>query len=280
MSKSVAPIGEIFAITWEEYKQRALPILAVILISTAVLCGLILAIALCAAFGGAVLTHFIDQQTAILVTIAVVSVLVCIITILAVWCYTAMLAIAVDDELGIIEAFQTGWTYLWPMTWVLTIFSGILITGLFFLIFPAILFMVWFAFCFYIMLAEDRRGLDALLASMEYVRGHWWNTFGKLLVIWLLSTMAGAIPFLGMILSIIFYPFFMLFMVNMYRDLKSVKGEAEVLAGSGTRLVWWGITAIGLIIPLIGLVVALYAFLTGDHAWMEYTLQPTHGEFL
>ena len=40
-----------------------------------------------------------------------------------------MLAIVIKEDLGIIEAFQTGWTYLWPMTWVLTIYSGIVLTG-------------------------------------------------------------------------------------------------------------------------------------------------------
>ena len=44
----------------------------------------------------------------------------------------------------------------------------------------------------------------------------------------------------------------MLFVLNMYHDLKDIKGEAEVSAGSGTRIFWWIVTVFGLALPIIG----------------------------
>jgi len=277
MSKEVATIGEIFSSSWEDYKERALPILAVVLISTVILGGLVMVLALCAGFGGALLAHVKADQSWTFILIALSCVLLLVITVLALWCQTAMLAIVVDEDLGIIEAFQRGWEYLWPMAWVLTIFSGIIVTGLILGILPSILCFVWFSFSFYILIEEDKRGMDSILASMEYVRGNWWNTFGKLFIIWFLYTLTGIVPFVGPLISFLFYPFLMLFTVAVYRDLRSIKGEAELLISSGTRLIWWGITVIGLIVPLIALIAALIALITGENSWMDSTRQSMHG---
>ena len=273
MSTETATIGEVFSLAWQQYKQRALPILAVLLISSAIVGGLVMIMVLCGMFGGAILTHFIDERTALLFVIIVVVLLLLVVTVLAVWCQAALLAIIVDDELGIIEAFRTGWDFLWPMAWIMTIWGGIMITGFLCAILPGILFMVWFSFCFYTMIAEDRRGLDSLLASMEYVRGHWWDTFVKLLLVWLLSVLLSVIPFVGQILSILFAPYFMLFMLIMYRDLKEIKGEVVITAGSGTRIFWWVLAVIGLLLPILGLAGALVTLLSGDQTWLEYSHQ-------
>jgi hypothetical protein len=273
MTKQVATIGEIFTSCWEEYKRRAISILAVVLISTVILSSLVLALALSAGLGGAVLAHLKAAQNWAFILIVILCLLFLGITILALWCQTAMLAIVVDENLGIIEAFQRGWKYFRSMTWVLTIFSGIIMAGFIFGILPGILFLVWFSFCFYILFEEDKRGMDTLLASMEYVRGNWWNTFGKLLAVWFLYMLTGLIPFVGPLISILFYPFLMLFMAGLYRDLKSIRGEAELQVGGGTRLFWWALTWIGLALPVIAMVAAILALMSGNNEWMDTTIR-------
>lgn len=280
MSTETATVGEIFSLTWQQYKQRALPLLAVILISSALLGGLVMIMVLCGAFGGALLAHLISERAALMIVISMISLLVIVATVLAIWCQAAMLAIVVDEELGIIEAFRTGWDYLWPMAWVMTILTGILITGFVCAILPGIAFMVWFTFCFYILLLEDRRGMDSLLVSMEYVRGYWWDTFIKLFLVWLVSALLSAIPFVGQILSLIFAPFFMLFMLTIYRDLKSVKGEVEVSAGQGARVFWWVLAIIGMLLPILGLAGAVVTLLSGDNTWFEYSHQSVQQTWL
>ncbi|MDH3328192.1 MAG: hypothetical protein OEM01_03070 [Desulfobulbaceae bacterium] len=278
MSNQLATLGELFSSSWEEYKKRAMPILAVILISTGVVGSLAVVLVLFAGFGGAFMVHANIYQSWFILMIAFSCALFFTVIILGLWFHTAMLAIVVDESLGIIEAFRRGWKYLWPMTWVMGIFSGIIVTGFIFGILPGILCLVWFSFSFYILLEEDKRGMDSMLASMEYVRGDWWNIFGKLFVVWFLYLLISIIPFVGTLISIFFYPFLMLFMVAVYHDLKSHKGEAEVLVSSGTRLLWWVITAIGLIVPVVALIGALIALLNGDSIWFEQASYSFHGK--
>jgi len=269
MSNRLATLGELFSSSWEEYKKRALPILAVILISTGVIGSLAVLMVLCAGFGGALMTHAQVDRGWFIVLIAFSSVLLLIIAILGLWFYTALLAIVVHENLGVVEAFRRGWRYLWPIAWVMAIFSGIIVTGLFLGILPGILCLVWFAFCFYILMEEDKRGMDAVLASMQYVRGNWWNTFGKLAVVWLIYILLSIIPFVGTLASIFFHPFLMLFTVAVYHNLKSGKEEVELRVGSGTRLFWWTVAVIGLILPVLALIGGLIALLTGGNYWFE-----------
>ena len=197
MHEQVTPIGELFSRTWTQYKERALPLLAVIMISTVMISGLCLIMVLGGVFGGAVMSQVINTTTTLYIMVVLVSISLLIITIFIIWGQTAMLAIVVDEELGIIEAFKRGWEYFWPITWVLTFLSGILMTGFAFGVLPGFLFLVWFGFCAFIMLDEDRRGLDTLLASREYVRDYGWNTFGKMAVVGIIYVIASIIPFLG-----------------------------------------------------------------------------------
>jgi len=277
MHTQVTPIGELFSLTWTQYKERAIPLLAVILINTVLISSLILIIIVCGLFGGTVLMHFMNDVLAIGIIFVITTLFLLVIALLLIWCQTAMLAIVVDEDLGIIEAFQSGWEYFWPMTWVLTFLTGILISGFTFGIVPGFIFLVWFSFSIFIMFDENRRGLDTLLASREYVRGYGWNTFGKMIVVWIISLIIGILPLLGQILSILFTPFFLLYILAIYRDLKSIKGTVELDDAPGTRIFWWAVTIIGMIIPIAVLLGVLYFLLTGDQQWMMHTWQGIHG---
>ncbi|MHB8791247.1 MAG: hypothetical protein ACYDBT_15365 [Desulfobulbaceae bacterium] len=279
MNTEIATLPALFRTAWDQYKKRAIPLLAVMLISAVVLASLAMALVLCVTLGGAALTHFTDERTATYLIIVLAGGLLLVLTVLAFWAYTALLALVVNEDLGIIEAFQAGWTWLWPMSWVLVLAPGIVLTGFVLGFLPGILFAVWFAFCMYVLLEEDRRGMDALLASREYVRGHWWNTFGKLLIVWLISAVAGFIPFIGQVFSLLFTPFFMLFMLAMYRDLKAVHGAAKVETSPGALLFWWALAVIGMVLPLIALAAAFFVLLTGEQEWLRLP-ESMHGSWL
>jgi len=268
MDPQIMPIGELFSRTWVLYKQRFLPLLAIVLIGTVLVSSLILTMVLCGGVAGAILIHLLSETAGIVIVTVIVTLFLLIITIAVIWCQTALLAIVVDEELGIIEAFKRGWEYLWPMTWVLTFLAGILTTGFTLGILPVFLFLAWFSFSVIILLDEDRRGLDSLLASREYVRGYGWNTLGKMAAVWLISSMVAVLPFVGTILSILLTPFFLLYLLAMYRDLKAIKGTVELHCGTTTRVFWWFMTIIGLLLPIAGLLALLYFLLTGDQEWM------------
>lgn len=268
---------ELFSKTWDQYKKRAIPLLAVILISAVILGTLAMIMVLCGMFGGAILTHFMDQMTGLYIIGGLLSILSLFFVIMLIWCQGTMLAMAVDEELGIIEAFQRGWEYLWPLTWVVTILSAIALAGFIFGFFPGFLFLTWFIFSVYILFEEDRRGMQSLLASREYVRGYGLDIFGKIMVVWLLSAMAGLIPFLGQIFSILFTPFFLLYLLNIYRDLKSIKGTIQLGNTTATPIFWWAVTIIGLIVPVAGFAWLIFSLFAGNQPVMPPPWEGGHG---
>ncbi len=247
-------VGTLLTETWEEYKVRALPMLGVLLLGSVLLllavtvAGLVLALAM----GGVMplLAQMEGGRLPLPVLMPIVGVLFVVSSLCILWVQSAVLAITVDGELGITGALGVGWRRMWSLGWVLLLAGGIILAGSL-LIVPALVFSVWFVFAAFALYAEDRRGLDALFASRGCVRGHFWNTFFKLLLVWLLSVLIGLVPLVGQLLSFLFIPFGLLFMMAMYRDLRRVRGERDM---QGSRLFWGGLAAIGLWLVGLGLV--------------------------
>ena len=89
------------------------------------------------------------------------------------------------------ENLITSWKYIFPLLWISSLYVGIVITGSVFFIIPGLILALSMSLCFFIMVEEERTGIDALLASRLYIRGHWWNTLFKLLLVWVLSILLG-----------------------------------------------------------------------------------------
>ncbi len=171
------------------------------------------------------------------------------------WSETAVLAAVVDEELGLGGALREGWRRLWSLGWIMVLASGILFAGFLLFFFPGIVWMVSFLFSGFLLFDADLRGMEALLASRQYVRGHWWYVFLKLVLIGLLSLIVGLVPLLGQLLSFLFTPFFLFFLLAVYRELKRVAPQEDVLRQSSW---FWGILALlGWCVPLLGLIGAL-----------------------
>ena len=98
--------------------------------------------------------------------------------------------------------------------------------------------------------------------------------------VWLISAVVWIIPFLGQILSILFAPFFLLYLLGMYRDLKAIKGPVALQDAAGSRVFWWAVTVIGLILPVAALAWLLYVLLTGGQEWTIPDWPGMHGTIL
>lgn len=258
MGAQLKSIGEVFAETWDLYKRRAVPILVVILLTTFLILFLFFAFALIAvvALGGLqALTGQLqgDQLSPTAIIIALTVFLVT--TILIVWSQAATVAVSVDEDLAVMDALRAGWRYLVPLTWVGTLYMGIVMTGLTLFLVPGLILGLSMSLCFYALIDEDLHGMDAVLASRLYMRGHWWNTFIKFFLVWLVSIAVSLIPFVGQLLSFVFTPFLLLYMVIVYRDLKEAAGEVDLQSGS--RWLWAIMAAAGIVLPLLGLVGAM-----------------------
>jgi len=272
MSGQTVDLGFLFSSTWEQYKSRALPIMAVMVISLSLVVIVMFFFSLAGAFIGK--TLFSGPQYSLLAGIitAVGAILIAfpILCILAMWSQTSVLAVAVDDSLGIYEGLRAGRKYLWPMSWISLLYIGILTSGLFFAIIPGIIFLIWFSFALFIMIEEGKRGMDTLLASREYVRGHWWDTFFKFVVIWIISAFVSVVPYVNWLLSLLFTPFMVLFLVNVYRNLKELKGGEVKLTGEEGNGFWDIMAYVGISLPIIGLIVALVMIGTNFKTFLEY----------
>ena len=257
MNTELKSFSILFAETWENFKARALIILGVLLISTLLVIGGMIVLGLVAAMllGGTqvVMQQFQQGQFGGMFMVAV-AIFVLLVMVLALWSQSATIAVVVDDELGIGAGLKVGWQRIWSMAWILSLAGAIISAGFMLLVVPGIIFAVSLMFALYPLYADGTRGMDAVMASRRYVKGRWWNTFGKLLLIWLIALVLQLIPLVGSFLYFIFSPFLLLFMVAMYRDLKATAVESPGEEGRG---VWWLLALVGMLLPIIGILAAV-----------------------
>lgn len=154
------------------------------------------------------------------------------------WGYGAFIHAVIDQDCGFGLALQRARGQVWSFFWTLSL-SAFLITGGYFLFFiPGVVLTVWFLFVPFIIAVESERGMDALLKSYHYVRGHWWNSFFKLFILALVCGGVGAIPLVGPFLSLLITPFMLVFFFSMYYDLRQIKGTHPVRAATGRKAKW------------------------------------------
>ncbi len=262
MKKSeLKSIKEIFSETWDLYTDRIVTIFLVSLLS------LLLSIILLASGGAAAFfslggpPFFAGDFKEILLNPTVIGTGVLLffaIVFLIIWCHAAVLTVTVWEDIDIVKGLITSWKYVFPLLWITSLYIGIIIAGLTFFILPGLLLTLSMSLCFFIMVEEDRTGIDALLASRLYIRGHWWNTLIKLLPVWILLCLLSLIPLAGPALALLFTPFLLLYTVSIYHDLKECAEEADPPTSTGLLWVLFGV--FGFFLPLlafIGSIVAL-----------------------
>lgn len=177
------------------------------------------------------------------------------------WGFGSFFCAIVDENLGIKDALEKGGQNIWAFIWLFSILGYIIPGGFLLFFIPGILFMVWFAFAVFILPNEDEKGMDAVLKSKEYVKGHWVDVFARLFVIWLVSIGVGMIPVIGSIVSILAYPFIMIFVFLIYEDLRSVKGDVSGDFSPGDKLGWIGIATLGYLVVIVFTVAVMGAAL-------------------
>jgi hypothetical protein len=162
------------------------------------------------------------------------------------WGIAAFTFAAVDETLGVRDALNNGWRRVRSYMWVSFLFTFIVGGGFLLFFIPGLIFLVWFLFSQFVLVAEDEKGMAAILKSKEYVRGNWFGVFIRLLILWLISGALGFIPVVGPILSLLLVPFMMIFVKLIYDDLRESKGKIAIHPPSvGARVKWIGAGALG-----------------------------------
>ncbi|MDP2664964.1 MAG: hypothetical protein Q8O97_03430, partial [bacterium] len=145
-----------------------------------------------AVIGGIAAIPFLVNTLSIFVAQLSVSSIIVFLLALAIGflSYGALLTAVVQEGKpagGIAGAYRNGARMLFAYGW-LSLLSGLATMGAYLLfIIPGIAISIWLTLSPYVLFAENKRGLSALLASYNYMKGYWWAVFGRILFAGLLS---------------------------------------------------------------------------------------------
>ncbi|MDZ4231269.1 MAG: hypothetical protein U1C52_00550 [Patescibacteria group bacterium] len=169
--------------------------------------------------------------------VLIVGILISLVTI------TTSLAMiyVVHLKSGVTAALRAALKNLMSYAWVTLLGSLIITGGMILFIVPGVIFAVWFALAVYVLVIEKKKGLAAFLASKEYVRGRWWPTLGRLLVLVGLAILVGALSgaggavggkqlgeLVGFLVNVLFAPFAVSYLYLLYGDLSKTKPSGAV----------------------------------------------------
>lgn len=226
----------LFSDAWTLFSKHATLLLTIYLIPTILLVLYSLFVALFSA-------PDVDptlRQIAIPFNLALTFVLIVVSIIAAI---AIIKAVADPESTTILSAYKFGLENILSYVW-LSLLTGITImVGFFLLVVPGIIFMVWFAFVYYILVLEDIKGIEAMKASKAYVKGRWWPVFGRMaslivlfiaiavvveLVITLLfGEQQPLADIVEAVLNIVFVPFSITYMFLLYTDVKNEGSGAQ-----------------------------------------------------
>lgn len=143
-----------------------------------------------------------------------------------------------ENKINIGVALKKGWSNLGSYLWVSFLVFIIVLGGSILFIIPGIIFMVWFALATYVLVDENKKGMDALKRSKELISGYvtafWGRTllFGLIisLVLFLFSFIIGIVPvfssflnYISTLINIITSALSIIFIFLVYENIKKVK---------------------------------------------------------
>ncbi len=199
-------------------------------------------------------------------------------TVLVILSYLALLQ-AVRDGRGVRDAYRSAIKDFWPYLWIVVLTNVVTVGGYVMLLFPGVIFAVWFFVVPYVFVEEGKRGMDALLAGRSYVRGYGWPVFWRFAVMIVIAVVASyvadALGSLGgetgravaqVILSIIFVPLVVVFGHRLYRQVRQAHKTVPPSSNASTRRLFVVSAVLGLLAPI-----AFVAILTSVFglSWLE-----------
>ena len=183
---------------WDIYRVRFATLIGITFIPV-LLWAAVFAVILGGALGLAVFSTFVSMSGGplgfLLPILLALTVLLAIIVI-QFWSHVAVL-IAIRDHgenLAITEAYRRGWKKIGAYAWVSLLVGVIVLGGLMLFFVPGVIFIVWFYTAVFVLIAEDVRGMDALLRARAYVKGRWWGVLWRLIFICIVTIAVTYIP--------------------------------------------------------------------------------------
>lgn len=216
-----------------------------------------------------IISFFLKAFNFYIVGSILVVVVLCALIVISVWSKSSLLIAIRDSEekIGIRESFKRSQKYIWHY-FVISILLGFLIFGgMTLLLVPGIILGIMTVFSHFVLVNEEEKDINALAKSREYVRGYWWEIFGRIVLLLIVIFILSTIPVLGMIITFFFAtPFAMVYIFMMYKNLKEIRNkEASVVQKKDTKNLLVLVVVIGIFMILfyIGFLAKLNNFDNG-----------------
>jgi hypothetical protein len=102
----------------------------------------------------------------------------------------AAVAAVADQEVGVGRSYRFGIGRIWPLLQVIVLTWLLTMLGLVGFVVPGVVIGVLLAVSVPTLVVEGGRAREAITRSWSLVGGHWWRTFGTILLTWLLLGLA------------------------------------------------------------------------------------------
>jgi len=263
---SLPGVTVILGQAWLLYKQRWGTFLGVVAVQM-----LVIVVAIAIGFGGGMGANLIFKNSMagkIGSSITLTILFFIIIFTSQAWGQIALLYAIKDSREGIgtVEAYRRGWRKILSYWWIMSLMGLIIVGGFILLIIPGIIFSIWFSLALFVLIAEDIKGMNALLKSKEYVKGKWWSvlwyfTFVSMLVF--IIVFVSSLFFQSLRIPLIFEigdfivwlfltPLVTTYSFLVYSKLRAIKGEIIFAPIKGQKATFIILGILGtLLIPVI-----------------------------
>ncbi len=183
------------------------------------------------------------------------------------WAQAALLVVVFSKEaLSVSQAFSQAKKYIVPSFLTSLLTSFIVFGASLFFVIPGIIFAIMTMFSLYIVVAENKSGFQAIVASRRYVSNHWLEVLAKVIVgsilimlpVLILSAMvAQANESLGSFIEsfgILLFstPLLVILAARVYEALRQEKGEIPIVVTAKQRVSYGLLALIGAVaIPVL-----------------------------
>lgn len=216
--------------SWQIFKSKFWTLIGIQLLPAAIIiaAGAIIAVAIFSSGEKISMENFVDFLPAILIGVLVIG----IAATFQFWGQIASLYVIKDrqEKIGVAESLRRSWPQVTSYWWIGILTGLATFGGILFFIIPGIILAILLGQSLYILIAENIKGMDALLKSKFYVKGRINEVFSRYFFFGLLMWLA-SLPFaifkLDAAFQLLAAPLSLVYGFLVYENLKAVKAGAE-----------------------------------------------------
>ncbi|MFZ4648474.1 MAG: hypothetical protein ACOYMB_02420 [Patescibacteria group bacterium] len=243
--KKLIPVFDLFENSWKMYRDNFKSLISISLYSLFGLIAIIIGVAL---VSGLVVFLSMRGQGSIVGTILIVA----LIALLALAALAAAIWYSTRSKIGTylliknnFSSVKDSWNeskeIFWPFFWLSLLSAVLVILWAILLIIPGIIFAIFYSFAILLFIFEGQKGMTAIKASKDLVKGYWWAIFGRFIFVgfalYLLSLLlglpvnategnqllSGVFSIFNSVVMFVVSPFLYVYSVLLFKNLKEVK---------------------------------------------------------